>query len=166
MPEGPAGARQGSRISAAGALFLLLVAVVAAHGPRYRFGNQSLTSGLNGLCVGRGLEFFSASHADHVRGVWALAGPADLKLAFRCGSRSRPSRLVGGHHVAEQWSLVAVRCLFAVCLARHRRRVGPSRQPRPVDPKSCYACWMVMPRLARNLERAKGGREALTLRRC
>jgi hypothetical protein len=32
----------------------------------------------------------------------------------------------------------------------NRPRVGPRREPRVLDPKSCYACWMVMPTLARD----------------
>jgi len=46
------------------------------------------------------------------------------------------------------------RCLFAVRLARHRDRLGTGREPGPLDPKSCYACLMVMQTLARDLRAA------------
>src|SRR6202030_2922657 len=34
----------------------------------------------------------------------------------------------------------------------HRRRVGRGREPGPLDPKSCYACWMVMPTQVRDFK--------------
>jgi hypothetical protein len=101
------------------------------------------------LRVGRRrLDFVPAGHADHVRGIRTLAGPADFERALRCGSWSRRARVAGRHHVAERWILVTVRSLFAVYLAPHRRRVGPGREPCPLDQKSGYACSMVTTALA------------------
>src|ERR1700730_9340351 len=40
--------------------------------------------------------------------------------------------------------------LIAVRLTHHRPRVGSGREPSSPDPKSCHACWMVMPTLIRN----------------
>jgi hypothetical protein len=96
----------------------------------------------------RRVDFVPARHADHGRDVRALARRADLERALRGGGRSRRPRLAGRHHVAERWILGTGRRLFAVRLAHHRPRVGRGREPGPLDPKSCYACWMVMPTLA------------------
>jgi len=94
----------------------------------------------------RRLDFVPAGDADHVRGVRALAGPADLERALRGRGRSRRARLAGRHHVAERWILVTVRRLFAVRLTHHLRRVGRGRKSRPLEPKSCYTQWMVSQR--------------------
>src|SRR5258706_3672464 len=91
------------------------------------------------LCV----EFVPESHVDHVCGVWAMAGRADLERALRGGGRSRCACLAGRHHVAERWILGTRRRLFEVRLAHHRHRVGPGSEPCSLDPKSCYACGMV-----------------------
>src|SRR5258706_14901707 len=98
------------------------------------------------LCV----EFVPESHVDHVCGVWAMAGRADLERALGGGGRSRCACLAGRHHVAERWILGTRRRLFDVRLAHHRHRVGPRREPGRLGPKSCYSCWMV------KLTRAEG----------
>ncbi len=36
--------------------------------------------------------------------------------------------------------------------AHHRHRVGPGREPGPLDPKSCCACWVVIPTPGRDSE--------------
>ncbi len=115
-----------------------------------RLPKSDVHIGTERLSLGRRrLDFVPAGDADHVRSFRALAGPADLECALRGRGRSRRTRLAGRHHVAEGWILVTVRRLFAVRLARHRRRVGGGREPGPPNPKSCYTCWMVMPMLAR-----------------
>src|SRR6266851_8973642 len=102
--------------------------------------------GTQRLRVGRRrVDFVPARDADHGRDVRALAGRADLERALRGGGRSRRARLAGRHHVAEQWILGTGRRLFTVRLAHHRGRVGPGREPDPLDPKSYYACGLVMP---------------------
>src|SRR6202171_171149 len=98
------------------------------------------------------VELVPARDADHVGGFRALAGRADLERALRGGGRSRRARRAGRHHVAERWILGTGRRLFAVRLAPHWPRVGPGREPGPLDPKSCYAYRMVMPTLTRDFE--------------
>src|SRR6202045_541724 len=90
------------------------------------------------------------SYADHVRGLWALAGPADLERPFRRRGRCRRARLAGRHYLAERPTLGTGRRLFALRLARHRPGVGPGRERGGLDPKSCCTCWMVRPALARD----------------
>src|SRR6266849_239982 len=102
-----------------------------------RIGPERLRMG--SLCVG----FVPESHVDHVCGVWAMAGRADLERALRGGGRSRCACLAGRHHVAERWILGTRRRLFEVRLAHHRHRVGPGSEPCSLDPKSCYTCGMV-----------------------
>ena len=157
------GAAATASSAALGALFFLLIAVVAALAYSIAGSGQSHAHiGTERLRVGlRRLEFVPAGDADHVRGVRALAGRADLERALRGGGRSRRARLAGRHHVAERWILGTGRRLFAVRLARHRPRVGRGREPGPLDPKSCYACWMVMPTLARNFEGERGRRQRM-----
>ena len=77
------------------------------------------------LCMGRlRVDFVPTRDADHVRGVWALAGPADLERALRRRGRCRRARLAGRHHLAERRILGTGRRLFALRLARHRRCRG------------------------------------------
>src|SRR5260370_15570114 len=90
------------------------------------------------------LELIPARDANHVRGVRALAGRTDLERALRGGGRSRRAHIAERHHLAERWILGTRRGLFTVRLAHHRGRVGPGREPDPLDPKSCYACGLVM----------------------
>jgi len=97
------------------------------------------------------VEFVPESHVNHVRGVWAMAGRADLERALRGGGRSRCARLAGRHDVAERWILGTRRRLFAVRLAHHRHRVGSGGEPGPLDP-TCYACGMVRTTLVRDVE--------------
>ena len=146
------GAAATASSAAFGGLFLLLITVGRSAGVLDRRLRKSRAHiGTERLRVGqRRVEFVSARDADHVGGVRALAGQADLERALRGGSRSRRARLAGRHHVAERRILGTGRRLFAVRLAHHRPRVGPGREPGPPDPKSCDACWMVMPTLIRN----------------
>jgi len=95
-----------------------------------------------------GINFVSARDADHGCSVRALAREADLERALGSRGRSRRARLAGRHHLAERWILGTVRRLFAVRLTPHWSRVGRGREPNPIDPKSCYPCWMVRSTLA------------------
>ena len=88
----------------------------------------------------RRVDLVPARDVGHVRGVWALAGASDLERALRGWGCSGRARIAGRHHLAEWGILGTRRCLFAVRLAHHRRRVGRGRKPRPPDPKSCYPC--------------------------
>ena len=66
-------------------------------------GNHMLTSGLNDFVwAGLRFDFVSARDADHVRGVWVLAGPADLERALRGRGRCRRVRLARGHDLADR----------------------------------------------------------------
>jgi hypothetical protein len=116
--------------AALGALFLLLVAVATAL--VYSIagsGNQMLTSGER-LCTGRlRVDFVPARDAYHGRGVWALAGLADLERALRGRGRCRRARIARRHHLAERWTLGTGRRLFALRLARHWPSVGHGRKP-------------------------------------
>src|ERR1700732_2664750 len=96
------------------------------------------------------VDFVPTSDADHVRGVWALAGPADLERALARRGRCRRARLAGRHYLAERRTLGTGRRLFALRLARHRPGVGHGRERSALDPTSCYTCWMVRPTLARD----------------
>src|SRR5260221_8922026 len=90
------------------------------------------------------VDFVPARDAYDGRGVWALAGPADLERALRGRGRCRRARLARLHHLAERRILGTGRRLFALRLARHRRGVGHGRERGALDPKPCYTCWMVM----------------------
>ena len=146
------GAAATASSAALGALFLLLIAVVAALAYSIAgSGNHMLTSGLNDFVwAGFVLTSFPRAMLDHGRGVWALAGPADLERALRGRGRCRRARLARRHHLAERRILGTGRRLFALRLARHRPGVGHGRERGALDPKSCYTCWMVRPTLARD----------------
>ena len=101
-------------------------------------GNERLRVGR------RRVDCIPARDADHGRVVRALAGRADLEHALRGGGRRRRAHLAWRHHLA-RWILGTGRSLFALRLADHRPRVDRGREPRPLDPKPRYACWMVMP---------------------
>jgi len=66
------------------------------------------------------VDFVPARDAYHGRGVWALAGPADLERALRGRVRRRRARLARRHHLAERRILGTGRRLFALRLARRR----------------------------------------------
>src|SRR5712692_5354936 len=104
------------------------------------------------------VDFVPARDAYHGRGVWALAGPADLERALRGRGRCRRARLARRHHLAERRILGPGRRLFALRLARHRPGVGHGRERGALDPKSCYTCWMVRPTLARDQASKRGRR--------
>ena len=134
------GAAATAASAALGGLFLLLITVVAALAYSIAgSGNTTLTSGLNDfawtLVV---LTSFPRAMLGYVRGVWALAGAADLERALLSWSCRGRTRIAGRHHVAEGRILGTGRCLFTVRLAHHRRRVGRGRKPRPPNPTSCY----------------------------
>src|SRR5438270_752823 len=65
-----------------------------------------------------------------------VGAPADALVAFYDGHRTRIL-------------IAAVFAGFAVRLAHHRPRVGPGREPGPLEPKPRYALGMVMPTLLR-----------------
>jgi hypothetical protein len=110
-----------------------------------RLGKSRSHIGTERLRVGlRRDDFVSAGDVDHGWDLRTLAGQAHLKRALCSGSCSGRARVAGRHHVAQRWILVTLRRLFAVRLAHHWARVGPGREPGPLDPKSCYACWMVI----------------------
>ena len=142
------GAAATASSAALGGLFLLLITV----GRRPRILDRWLRKfhahiGAERLCMGqRCVEFIPARDADHGGGVWPLAGEADLERALRGGGRSRRTRLARRHHLVERRFLGTGRRLFAVRLTRHRRRVGPGREPSSPDPKSSFARRMVIRR--------------------
>ena len=145
------GAAATASSAALGALFLLLIAVVAALAYSIAgSGSHMLTSGPNDFVGRLRVDFVPARDACHGRGVWALAGPADLKRALRRRGRCRRARLARRHHLAERRILGTGRRLFALRLARHRPGVGHGRERGALDPKSCFTCWMVRPTLARD----------------
>ena len=97
------GAAATASSTAFGALSLLHISVGAALAYSIAgSGNHALTSGLNdfswALVV---LSFVPAGDADHVRGVRALAGGADLERALYGGRRSGRARSAGRHHLAQ-----------------------------------------------------------------
>ena len=137
--------------AALGGLFLLLITVGAVLAYSIAgSGNSTLIAGLNDFA------WACVVLTSFPRAMLIMAGTFGFwraglisKQALRGGGCSRRARLAGRHHVAERWNLGSGRRLFAVRLAHHRRRVGPGREPGPLDPKSCYACGMVMPTLVR-----------------
>ena len=142
--------------AALGGLFLLLITVGAVLAYSIAdSGNSTLIAGLNDFA------WACVVLTSFPRAMLIMAGTFGFwraglisKQALRGGGCSRRARLAGRHHVAERWNLGSGRRLFAVRLAHHRRRVGPGREPGPLDPKSCYACGMVMPTLSANSRRA------------
>ncbi len=145
------GAAATASSAALGALFLLLIAVVAALAYSIAgSGNHMLTSGPNDFVGRLRVDFVPARDAYHGRGVWTLAGPADLERALRGRGRCRRARPARRHHLAQRRILGTGRRLFALRLARHRPGVGHGRERGALDPKSCYTCWMVRPTLARD----------------
>ena len=85
------GAAATASSAALGALFLLLITVVAALAYSIAgSGNHALTSGLNDIAwAGVVLSSFPRAMLIMARGVRALAGRADLERALRGGGRSR-----------------------------------------------------------------------------
>ena len=140
--------------AALGGLFLLLITVGAVLAYSIAgSGNSTLIAGLNDFA------WACVVLTSFPRAMLIMAGTFGFwraglisKQALRGGGCSRRARLAGRHHVAERWILGSGRRLFAVRLARHRPRVGPGREPGPLDPKSCYTCWMVMPTPVRQFE--------------
>src|SRR5271165_3876477 len=88
-------------------------------------------------------ELLPTRNADHVGGIWALAGRTDLERAvrgWRCG-RCAPS--AGRDHVAERRILGTRWGLFSVRIATHRPPVDHCRQPCPLESPAHYARPMV-----------------------
>jgi len=139
------GAAATASSAALGALFLLLIAVVAALAYSIAgSGNHMLTSGLNDF-VWAGFVLTSFPRAMLIMaaafGLWRARLISNA--LFAAGVAAVVLALLGRHHVAERWILGTRRRLFEVRLAHHRHRVGPGSEPCSLDPKSCYACGMV-----------------------
>ena len=135
--------------AALGGLFLLLITVGAVLAYSIAdSGNSTLIAGLNDFA------WACVVLTSFPRAMLIMAGTFGFwraglisKQALRGGGCSRRARLAGRHHVAERWNLGSGRRLFAVRLTHHLPSMGLGREPGPFDPKSCYACWMVMPSL-------------------
>jgi hypothetical protein len=145
--------------AAVGSLFLLLVAVVAALAYSIAgSGNQTLTSGLNDFAwAGVVLTSFP-------RAMLIMSGAFGLWRArlisnalFAAGVGAVVLVLLGGTTWLSDgvWAPYGVYSRF---ISPFVGVVGRGSEPRPVDPKSCYAYWLVMPTLARNFEASEGGR--------
>jgi len=104
---------------------------------------------LNCRCLSRCGSLWPRGPKPHV----VCGGAAhDLKEPARDGwgsggdrSELGARRAVPFAHYGERWILGTRRCLFAGHLALYRPRMDLGREPRPHDPTSCDACWMVIP---------------------
>jgi hypothetical protein len=96
------------------------------------------------------LDIVPTCDAHHVRQVQVLAGRSHLERAVRGGRRGCGARLAGRHYLNEQRVLGPRWHLLAARLAHHLSPVGSGREPGSPSPKSCHACWMVMPTQVRN----------------